>query len=455
MHSTPPSKRRTPREIRSRWWRSAGIAAMAAAGLLIAAQPTLAAGKVTHFKVASPSGSVPHEFAGTGSESAVTGGALFGGNVALTADAHKLGRGLAVVRIYDHIGDTFPGQYRKYLAAGSTALVSLDSNKTSYAAIAAGREDKAITAFLAEVNQAATRYHLPVIYVTFEHEPENSKHRSLGTPAEFVKAWDHIHQLASAHHLSWKSGGRLHWVWIVLHSSFSNGLASKYWPGADQVAGVGVDGYNSLSCRVASPKPVKSHQRALFTPAAIFDPAITFAQSKGGVPVFIAEWGSDGTHATQTTFINQMQSYVANNRQIAAAMYWDSNGPTCHYSLDRNPASLAALARMGHSSALQGHTITPQGGCGTWWVGTTATPDSTTAAPDSTTATADGATATAGNATRQVIHACPFRMAPMGAGCWRATSMTSESGVACAHIFRMSAKPAHKSSHKSAHKSSH
>ncbi|HEY2579889.1 MAG TPA: hypothetical protein VGI74_26550 [Streptosporangiaceae bacterium] len=416
---------------------------MAAAGLLIAAQPSLAAGKATHFVVASGTGSVPHESPGTGNESAVTGGALFGGNAALTGDSHKLGRHLAIIRIYDHIGDTFPGPDRTYLAAGSTALVSLDSNGTSYTAIAAGRQDKAITAFLTAVNRAATRYHLPAIYVSFEHEPDNAKHHALGTPAEFVKAWDHIHQLAAAHHLSWRAGGRLHWVWIVLHSSFSNGLASKFWPGVGKVAGVGVDGYNSLSCRVAKPGPVKARQRTLFTPAAIFDPAIAFAHAKGGVPVFIAGWGSDGTPAAQATFIRQMQTYITHNRQIAAAMYWDSNGPTCHYSLDRNPASLAALTRMGHSRALQGHTINPQPGCGTWWAGTPATPNSAAAAPVSA-AASNGATPD--GATHQTIHACPFRLAPTGAACWRATPMTSESGVACARLFRMSA-PIHKSSH--------
>jgi hypothetical protein len=428
MHGTPPSK-----PVRSRRWRSPAVAAMATAGLLIAAQPALAAGKPTHwkmatgthYKIASATGSVPHEIPATGGESSVTGGALFGGSGGLTADTHKLGRSLAIVRIYDYIGDSFPGPDRKYLAAGSTVLVSLDSKRTSYSDIAAGHQDKAITAFLTEVNQAAVRYHLPAIYVSFEHEPDSAKHHSLGTPAEFVKAWDHIHQLATSHHLNWKAGGRLHWIWIVIHSAFTKGLASKYFPGTSEVAGVGVDGFNSLTCRLASPKGASSHQRSLFTPAAVFDPAISFARSKGGLPVFIAEWGTDGSSATQTTFIRQMQSYVASNPEIAAAMYWDDNGHTCNYSLGHTPAALAALATMGHSRALQGHIAGSVRTCAAW---------------SGTGTTADGSAG-------KRVHVCSFRITPPGAGCWRAVPMTSQSGPACAAIFRMAAKPVGKSSH--------
>ncbi|HEY2577718.1 MAG TPA: hypothetical protein VGI74_15535 [Streptosporangiaceae bacterium] len=336
----------------------------AAAGLLVAAQPTLATSNASKNSPARYPSSVPGEAAAAGNQSAVAGGALFGGNVPLIREAPRLGRSLAIIRIYAHIGDTFPGANRHFLAAGSTALVSLDSNGTSYSAIAAGLDDRAITSFLESVDQAAIQYQLPAIYVSFEHEPDNSEHSPLGTPGQFVQAWDHVHHLAEAGHLDWKAGGRLHWIWILLHSAFAKGRASQFWPGTNEVAGIGVDGYNSLGCKPATGRWNVGPPQ---TPSAIFNPAIRFAESKGGLPVFISEWGSNnlGLADTQPAFIRQMQSYVTHNREIAAALYWDSSGPTCSYILG-NPASLAAIAAMARSSALQGRITTPLRWRGTW-----------------------------------------------------------------------------------------
>jgi hypothetical protein len=97
------------------------------------------------------------------------------------------------------------------------------------------------------------------------------------------------------------------------------------------------------------------------TPASIFGPAIGFAIAHGRLPVFISEWASDSFPSAQVQagFIRKMQAYVAANREIAAVLYWDSNGAHCRYQIDTNPASVAALAAMGHSPPLQGRLTTP------------------------------------------------------------------------------------------------
>ena len=411
MVHTPLSKRRTHRPIPKGWWFSAAIVS-AAAGLLIAAQPTLATSSTSKDRPARYPSSVAGEPSAAGNQSAVAGGALFGGNVPLDHEASILGRRLAIIRIYAHIGDTFPGPNRQYLATGSTALVSLDSTGTSYATIAAGADDRAVISFLTSVDQTAIQYHLPAIYVTFEHEPDNPKHFPLGTPAQVVQAWDHIHHLAEAAHLDWKGGGRLHWVWVVLHSAFAKGLASQFWPGTNEVAAVGIDGYNSLACK---PDSGKWHVGSQDTPAGIFNPGIRFAESKGGLPVFISEWGIDnqGPAVDQPAFIRQMQSYVTHNQEIAAALYWDSSGPTCSYTL-ANPASLAAMAVMGHASALQGHTTTPSRWCLHWPM----------------------APAVTGHWTQRRCSGVSTPRKP-AIPCWRTGPLYSEPGIACARLFRL------------------
>jgi hypothetical protein len=310
------------------------------------------------------------ETAGTGDISNVTAGALFGGNAALVSEEAALGRRLAVIRVYYHIGETFPQPMnRKYMAQGSTLLVSLDTTATrhgsSYAAIAAGHEDGFISSFLKSVNQAAVRYHLGAIYIDFEHEADDSRHLSLGSPAEFDQAWDHIHRLAVDQHLDWNQGGRLHWVLVLVHNAYSPGSshvtaaswAGEFWPGPGEVDAVAADGYNSYSCHLRLQNAPLSNP----SPADLFGPVVSFAATHGGLPVFITEWGIDTTsRASQVRFIQQMQAFVAANREIVGAMYWDSVGNRCSYIVDGNPAAVAALTTMGHSTALQGRVMPAQ-----------------------------------------------------------------------------------------------
>ena len=277
------------------------------------------------------------------------GSAMFGGNAALIKDEPALGRKLAIVRVYYQIGQAFPADaYVQHMAAGSTLLVSLDSSGTSYASIAAGNKDSTILSFLRAVNRAAVRYHLAAIYVSFEHEPDSPQHHALGSPAGFIRAWDHIHRLAASAHLNWANGGRLHWALILIHSSIGRSWGNSFWPGTSEVDVLAVDGYNSYPCR-------SSNQHGMRSPAWLFNSTLSFAASHGRLPVFISEWGSSSAAPTsQARFIGQMRSYVATHPQIKAALYWDDGGSSCSYAVDGHSAALSALAAMGHSAAMQG-----------------------------------------------------------------------------------------------------
>ncbi len=307
------------------------------------------------------------ETRGTGSRSDVTGGALFGGNAALAAEEGRLGRKLAIVRDYYKVGQSFPTpKDSSIMASGSTLLVSLDAKADgpTYASIVAGRYDATIEAFLVALNRAAIRYHLPAIYFAFEHEADlRAHHDGLGTPAQFVQAWDHVHQLAQSAHLNWADGGRIHWVWDLSYQAFvpraelsprarQQGSAAKYWPGSNEVDVVGADGYENDGCPNQPPGKVR-------TASFLFGPVIKFAHQHGGLPVFIPEWGATSypTSQWQALFIKQMQALITANPEIAAVFYWDSSGhhPHCDFSINANPASVAALASLARSRALQGH----------------------------------------------------------------------------------------------------
>jgi hypothetical protein len=282
---------------------------------------------------------------------------LFGGDVPLTKEEPQLGRTLAIVRVYDLIGERFPNRREAtFMSQGSTILVSFDTyprRGPSYASIAAGRADGTIRAFLNSVEQAAVKYRLRAIYVTFEHEANNeSKHAGLGSPAEFIRAWDHVHQLATGAHLDWNQGGRLHWVLILTHYGYINGSASSYWPGAGEVDIIAADGYNTGGCR----HPGRGGQDPPVSPTSLFSDVVSFAVAHGRLPVFIAEWGSVAysSPSVRVSFIRQMQAFVDANPLIAAALYWDSEVPHCNYEINNSASSLAALASMGHAPNMQG-----------------------------------------------------------------------------------------------------
>jgi len=287
----------------------------------------------------------------------VVNGVLFGGDVPLAVVEQKLGRKLAIVRVYYVLGENFPRKIDSQLmASGSTELVSLDTTPggASYASIAAGHEDGNILPFLKAVNAAAVQYHLGAIYMTFEHEANVFEtHTGLGTPAQFVQAWDHVHQLAVSAHLDWQQGGRMHWALILSHWAFSEGRAGQYWPGLSEFDVLATDGYNSGDCKSGQVK-----NSSYVSPSWIFGPVLSFAKTHGAPPVFIAEWGSVAfpSPSVRPNFIRQMQSFVAANPEIHAAMYW--NGVArCSYSVNNYPASLAALADMAHAPLFQGQIM--------------------------------------------------------------------------------------------------
>ena len=297
-----------------------------------------------------------------GTLAGVGNGVMFGGDVPLAAEQGALGRKLAVVRVYDRLGDSFQSRLvDNFMAQGTTILVSLDTfpGGTPYTAIAAGQQDATITAFLESMNSSASHYGLPAIYFTFEHEANvAANHQGLGTAGQFIQAWDHIHQIAVSHHLLWNQGGRIHFTLILTHFYYNNGKAIQWWPGAGEVDIVAADGYNTGGCRTARKTgggftygvtPPES-------PTSLFTGVVQFAAAHGGLPVFIAEWGSVPYTNTsvRVNWINQMQSFVAANPSIHAALYWDSQVPPCNYIVNNSPSSLSALTSLAQSALMQG-----------------------------------------------------------------------------------------------------
>jgi hypothetical protein len=297
-----------------------------------------------------------------GTLAGVGNGVMFGGDVPLVSQEAALGRNLAIVRVYDLLGQSFVNRTMdNFMSHGTTILASLDvyPGMPTYASIAAGQHDATIASYLESMNSSAIHYKLPAIYFTFEHEANTPGHHTgLGTPAQFIQAWDHVHQIAVDHHLLWSQGGRIHFVLILTHFFYNNGKAIEYWPGTNEVDIVSADGYNTGGCRIARKHhlPFTFGQTPPESPSSLFGGVVHFAAAHGGLPVFIAEWGSVAyaNNTVRVNWIQQMQSFVAANPSIHATLYWDSRVLQCNYILNGSPTSMSALASMGQSSLMQG-----------------------------------------------------------------------------------------------------
>jgi hypothetical protein len=300
---------------------------------------------------------------------------LFGGTTNLLAEQGKVGH-LGIVRKYFTLGERFGGRGSdSIMRQGSTMLISLDSPKhgPSYASIAAGKHDGEIRAFLTQVEQAAVHYHIPAVYIDFEHEANSRPHQALGTPAQFVAAWRHIHTLAAHAKVNWNTGGRLHWVLVLEHMAYftraerpqwslSMGFAANYFAGSAYVDAVAADGYNSGSCGYARPRGYLEPGTQTVAPGSMFNPVLAFAQQHGNMPVFVAEWASVRYRdsAVRPGFIHSMEQYVLSHPTIKGVSYWDSWGGgvrghggahsgACNMSVNSDPRSLAALGVMNHA----------------------------------------------------------------------------------------------------------
>jgi hypothetical protein len=335
--------------VKPRYFRLAAILALS----LTLAWPTAQAGAVR----------IPPRL--EAGNSVITGGALFGGTFPLVGEQGKLGRKLAIVRAYYMIGQKFKKpKVDQVMSAGTTLLASLDiphGHGITYASVAAGRQDKQIRAWLTGAQQEAVAHNISAVYVSFEHEANTTANHVLGTPAQFQAAWKHIHRIAAGAHLNAGTGGRLRWAMILMHTAYFPasmrpswslrlGFASKYFPGPGNVDVIAADGYNRGGCRLhRSTTPTE----ATVTPGSLFDPVLTFARTHGGLPVFIAEWGSayySGVPAWQAKFIPLMKAYVLAHPRIDAALYWDNKGyNSCDFTVGGHPQSVAALADMGRA----------------------------------------------------------------------------------------------------------
>jgi mannan endo-1,4-beta-mannosidase len=211
-------------------------------------------------------------------------------------------------------------------ASGAVPLVQIQPDNIPLESITGGRWDKYLRSYAAAVKA----YGHPVI-LSFAHEM-NGTWYSWGsghaTPAAFVAAWRHVvtifRQVGAAN---------VTWLWsvtAVAGSGTKTPWLGQWWPGAQWVGLVGIDGY---------------YYTASDTFTSVFGETLTQLRTFTNAPVVISEVGI-GPNSSRETQISGLFAGASANH-IGAVIWFDENQDDGIYhqdwQLEGDSAALAAF----------------------------------------------------------------------------------------------------------------
>jgi hypothetical protein len=271
---------------------------------------------------------------------------------AITALETKLGRKLAVVRMYDHWDDRFP----------TRSILSLRATGHSiFLSVQPKRRDGTVVLWRSIANaRSGTKLHTQIVnwalavksfgkhmYFNFNHEPESRSSKVYGTSADFKAAW---HKIVSI--FRWHGVTNAEYVWVMTDWAFvrTDSGAARYWyPGDSYLDDIGVDSYNWFNCRPGITNPWTSL-------AGMLEPAREFALNHPTKGMMIPEWGSredPNTAGRKAMWIKDSTAMLQTAKWslVKAVFYYDSDHgaeyPACKWWVDSSASSLAAFAAMG------------------------------------------------------------------------------------------------------------
>ena len=269
---------------------------------------------------------------------------LVGSTASLSAFSAQIGKTPDLVESYAAWGDQFPASsVRADWKLGAMSNIAFEPNKTSdIAAIISGKDDGYITSYATQVRDL----NLPVA-ISFGHEM-NGNWRPWGsqaiTPAQFVAAWKHIHDLFQQ-----AGATTVIWVWSPNQINIVNSPypLRDYWPGDSYVDWVGMIGYYGQSDD--------------YTFSSLFGPTITDVRQFTQKPFLISETAAPpGTR--KPAAMDDLFKAVAARSDVIGFTWFDYDKPgqqdEANWKVDSGPLSLATF-RADARNPLFGFNIEP------------------------------------------------------------------------------------------------
>ena len=244
----------------------------------------------------------------------------------VTQFAQAAGRQPELVGYFSGWPQRFAGSFaRKVRAHGATPLIQIDPTFASVAAIAAGDYDGYLRSYAASVRE----FGHPVV-IGFGHEM-NAPWYSWGyghvAPRVFVRAWRHIVSLFRG-----QGADNVTWLWTINGDRSDTGPITSWWPGAQYVTWVGIDGY---------------FYRPTDTFANVFGTTISQVRSFTGEPVLISETAV-GPAAGQPAKISNLFAGMAQYQTLGLVWFDNAQNQGIYHQdwrIEASPAAEAALHR--------------------------------------------------------------------------------------------------------------
>jgi hypothetical protein len=239
----------------------------------------------------------------------------------------QTGRDPRILQFFYQWSDKLPSSYPT-LPQG--AIPMLTWRGIDYADILNGSQDTLI----GQQADRLAKYGKPV-FLRWAWEMNGSWYAWGGTengnnPANFVLAWQHLHQIFVAHKAT-----NVGWVWAPNWESNPREAWNdfkNYYPGDDYVDWVGISGYGDSG----------------LTPEVLYGAIYnTYASHK---PIMLAEVGAiDRGGSTKADWINAMRDWVKSHPSLAAVVWYDTDhspGTKENFRADSSPGTLDAYRQL-------------------------------------------------------------------------------------------------------------
>lgn len=267
---------------------------------------------------------------------------------AVSAEERANGRPLAILERYHDMSASpdgvFPGPAERQLArthlllfAWAPAVWSAGSTY-QWRTIASGALDRSVV--IPEARRLRAFGH--TVFLTFSTEPDGAV-PGLGTPADFVAAWRHLHDVFA------QLGVRnVVWVWNTEGYLPHAATIAALYPGSAYVDWVGYDPYNYFAC----------HGTGWLSFAQTVTPFYRWLLSHGfgGKPLMLTEYGSVADPrdpSREADWYRSIPAVLAGLPHIRAAIQWNAATDGCDLRLPTDSPAGRAYRQAGLSPYLR------------------------------------------------------------------------------------------------------
>lgn len=254
----------------------------------------------------------------------------------------EMGRQFDTVYDFHTVGDTLPtpGE-RQLVSQGRILHINLETTKYSWSQIASGDADARLTAQAQGVASLRQR-----VFINFDHEPDAAKKAVRGTPANFVAAYRHVHQLFLN-----EGASNTVWIWVVTGWKNNFGALLSLYPGNDVVDWISWEAYTQVGCPAY---PTLSSRASFVQNVSPMYNWLHSVGAQGGIdatkPIMISEYdatyNTPDPNVTANWYAGISAALQSSFPQIKAIQKWDVAG-NCRYPIDTDPIIMSAMRTMG------------------------------------------------------------------------------------------------------------